>query len=164
MHRSIRSFDIHPWQPAGIWLSSVPRLGGGGVTWTLSGWGGEFESEMKRFSNGIRVFYLLIWRRLKKESGKWLRRKDLQGLSFKPWSMRRKSWLLILSFTRQKLTIKFGLWVGAFEHSVWPLGEGIRGTNLRKIKYAGGRPVGFWRISTLSYTPFPFRDKMKDWK
>ena len=52
MHRSIGGFDIHP---SRVFWGRV-----GAETWTLSGWGGELESEVKRFSNEIHMFYLLI--------------------------------------------------------------------------------------------------------
>ena len=52
MHRSIGGFDIHP---SRVFWGKV-----GAETWTLSGWGGELESE--------HVFYLLIWKWLKIKS------------------------------------------------------------------------------------------------
>ena len=67
---------------------------GGWWVWTLAGCGGEVSSIPSR----THVFFLLMWRFLGEEFTflSWLRKKGLQGLGFKAWSVWRKLRSLIL--------------------------------------------------------------------
>ena len=101
------------------------------------------------------MFYLLMKSSNSRANGS---EEDLQGLSFKAWSM-SKSRFLIPSFTR-KLTINLPLG-GAFEHSVWTRGEGIKGSQSSKVQMPGWLPGGTLKLRIFrnerSYVLPPFQ-------
>ena len=89
---------------------SITLRGGGGVAiLNLSCWGEEFELEVSSLSRRKHVFYLKYAGGRAKEEG--LKRKSLQDLGFKAWSVSKKLKSLILSFT-EKLIVEFDTWVG----------------------------------------------------
>ena len=94
-----RAFDCRLCRKGGFWVGIL----------NLSCWGEEFELAVSSLSRRKHVFYLKYAGSRAKEEG--LKRKSLQGLGFKAWSVSKKLKSLILPFT-EKLIVEFDSWVG----------------------------------------------------
>ena len=110
LRRSLWGFNISPPGNPRAFDCRLCRKGGGGVgILNLSCWGEEFELEVSSLSRRKHVFYLKYAGGRAKEEG--LKRKSLQDLGFKAWSVSKKLKSLILPFTK-KLIVEFDTWVG----------------------------------------------------